>query len=427
MLLRRSVAAGRRSARATARRDAAARALRQIEPAATIEATARRITDTLLALPHVDVALIFGFADEASVDVLAMSGPGDYPLRAGDALPHARAAHLHAMALNGPWAERWAPSIADGSYGAELTRAGLRAVAFAPIGPRTDPVGLLVVGTTNDTFADLADDLPAMADSATHVGLLVGGDLARRRRRATARATIERILTDGLFRPVFQPVVTLDSGRAVGYEALTRFDNGQRPDLVFADARRAGLGCELEAVTMRAAVNAAGSLPTGTWLSLNATAEFITTDDRLPDILAPRTRPIVIEVTEHETVADYRVLGDAIAALGPDVRVAADDAGVGVANFAHLVQLRPDFVKLDASIIRDVDRDLTRQALIAGLRHFTRATDTWLIAEGIETVDEHRALSALGVELGQGYLFGRPAPAPTLEPLIIESRRRLVW
>ena len=63
----------------------------------------------------------------------------------------------------------------------------------------------------------------------------------------------------------------------------------------------------------------------------------------------------------------------------------------------------------------------------SGHSHFTRATDTWLIAEGIETVDEHRALAALGVELGQGYLFGRPAPAPTLEPLITDGRRRLVW
>jgi EAL domain-containing protein (putative c-di-GMP-specific phosphodiesterase class I) len=74
-------------------------------------------------------------------------------------------------------------------------------------------------------------------------------------------------------------------------------------------------------------------------------------------------------------------------------------------------------VKVDASLVRGVSHDLTRQALIAGLHHFARATDGWLIAEGIETDEERRALSALGVTFGQGYLFGRPANASSFETL----------
>jgi EAL domain-containing protein (putative c-di-GMP-specific phosphodiesterase class I) len=102
-----------------------------------------------------------------------------------------------------------------------------------------------------------------------------------------------------------------------------------------------------------------------------------------------------------------------IASLGPDVRLAVDDAGAGVANFSHIVSLRPDFVKIDVSLVRGVNHDLTRQALIVGLRHFARATNGWLIAEGVETEEERQTLLGLDLEHGQGYLFGRPASAST--------------
>jgi EAL domain-containing protein (putative c-di-GMP-specific phosphodiesterase class I) len=82
-----------------------------------------------------------------------------------------------------------------------------------------------------------------------------------------------------------------------------------------------------------------------------------------------------------------------------------------VANFSHLVELRPDFVKIDIGLVRGVNADLTRQALVVGLRHFAQATNRDVIAEGIETEAERRTLLALGVNLGQGFLFGQPAPA----------------
>jgi EAL domain-containing protein (putative c-di-GMP-specific phosphodiesterase class I) len=101
----------------------------------------------------------------------------------------------------------------------------------------------------------------------------------------------------------------------------------------------------------------------------------------------------------------------AIALLGPDIRIAVDDAGAGVANFAHIVELRPEFVKIDIGLVRGVDSDGTRQALIRGLLHFAHATQGWVIAEGVETEPERDALLSLGLDLGQGYLFGRPALA----------------
>ena len=107
----------------------------------------------------------------------------------------------------------------------------------------------------------------------------------------------------------------------------------------------------------------------------------------------------------------------------PDVRLAVDDAGAGVANFNHLVELRPEFVKIDASLVRGVDTDLSRQAVVAGILHFATAAQCQVIAEGIETDAELATVTELGVTLGQGYLLGRPAPAETWSQA--EEARRL--
>jgi EAL domain-containing protein (putative c-di-GMP-specific phosphodiesterase class I) len=101
-----------------------------------------------------------------------------------------------------------------------------------------------------------------------------------------------------------------------------------------------------------------------------------------------------------------------VRSLGNDIRLAVDDAGAGVANFGHIVELGPDFVKLDNGLIRRVNGNLGRQALVVGMRHFARTAGCRLIAEGIETEAEARTLIQLGVRFGQGYWYGRPDPAP---------------
>jgi EAL domain-containing protein (putative c-di-GMP-specific phosphodiesterase class I) len=116
----------------------------------------------------------------------------------------------------------------------------------------------------------------------------------------------------------------------------------------------------------------------------------------------------VLEITEHEIIANYDSFRDAVRSLGPGVRLAVDDAGAGVANFGHIIDLGPDFVKLDQSLIRHVNTHLGRQALIVGMRYFARASGCRLVAEGIETEAEARTLAELGVEFGQGHNFGPP-------------------
>jgi EAL domain-containing protein (putative c-di-GMP-specific phosphodiesterase class I) len=132
----------------------------------------------------------------------------------------------------------------------------------------------------------------------------------------------------------------------------------------------------------------------------------------LERLLRRARQPIVLELTEHTVVQDYPALRHAIVALGPSVRVAIDDAGAGYASMQHVVEVRPNLVKLDISLVRGIDGDSARQALIAGMRYFAEETNCLLLGEGVETSAELETLDRLGVVLGQGYLLGRPGPAP---------------
>jgi PAS domain S-box-containing protein len=236
-------------------------------------------------------------------------------------------------------------------------------------------------------------------------------EMALARRLAEAEDKIGATIEHEAFAPVFQPIIELSTGAIVGYEALTRFSDGSRADETFAMALECGLGKKLEAATVAVALAAARQLPAQAWLSLNVSPSFLADVDRLGAALGLRTRQLVLEITEHEAIETYGPLRDAALRLGPDVRLAVDDAGAGVANFHHLVELRPDFVKIDASLVRGVDTDVSRQAVVAGILHFAATAQCQVIAEGVETKEELAKVIELGVSLGQGYLLGRPAPA----------------
>jgi EAL domain-containing protein (putative c-di-GMP-specific phosphodiesterase class I) len=117
----------------------------------------------------------------------------------------------------------------------------------------------------------------------------------------------------------------------------------------------------------------------------------------------------VLEITEHVPIADYGALRDAITSLG-GVESAVDDAGAGFASMRHMLELKPTFAKLDISLVRGINTDHLRQAMAAGLVYYAMRTGVRLIAEGVELDAEAQMLQVLGVELAQGYLFGRAAP-----------------
>ena len=386
--------------------------LSQLQAGETPEVTGQAIADALLGLDGMDSPTVLAFDETGRAVVLGRGGGRMGPVEVGGTLPASRSAYLLERARAGGWTERWVPGPEDGEYGIRFVATGLQATMYAPIMGEDGPIGLLAVGTSDPARADrLADQLPTLIEFAPSARLLLEKPLQARHELAGSRTRIEAIIAAGAFHPAFQPLVDLATRRPIGYEALTRFDDGTPPDRVFAEARRCGLERELESVTLRAAVAAAEGLPVGPFLSLNVSPALILVGDELRAILAARTRPIVLEVTEHESIDDYGALRSAFVALGSGLRLAVDDAGAGVANFNHLVELRPQFVKVDIGLVRGVNADLTRQALIVALLHFAAATDCHVIAEGIETEAERAVLETLEVQFGQGYLFGRPADA----------------
>ncbi|MGC8635224.1 MAG: EAL domain-containing protein [Candidatus Limnocylindrales bacterium] len=236
--------------------------------------------------------------------------------------------------------------------------------------------------------------------------------------RQRTRGRIEAVLADpALLVPHFQPIVDLAARRVAGYEALARFlaPPVQAPDVWFAQATEAGLGAELQglAVARACAVAQGAGLPAGTFLSINVSPRYLAA----PLVQAALGRGpldrLVIEVTEEEAVADYAALRDAVAPyLARGARLAVDDAGAGYASMRHVTELRPDFVKLDALLVRDLGDDTARQALVDALVGFAGAIGAVPIAEGAETA-AHVALLARtrGPLLVQGYALARPGPA----------------
>lgn len=259
----------------------------------------------------------------------------------------------------------------------------------------------------------MARDVTARKEEEARHAAVMAPARAAERRRAAALRRIQAVIVEKAFQPVFQPIIELSTRRTVGFEALTRFDDGSRPDETFAAALDCGLGIELEAVTLEAALRSGRLLPAGAWLSLNVSPSLVTDGATLEGVTASRNRMVVLEITEHEAIPDYGLLRQAVLRLGPDVRLAVDDAGAGVANFNHLVELRPDFIKIDISLVRGVHEDVGRQAVVVGLVHFAASAGCQVIAEGIETEDELAAVRDLGVTLGQGYLLARPAAVET--------------
>jgi len=386
--------------------------LRQVPAEASLEEAGRVICATLAAIPGIDFVAVQGFVNGSDVIELAHV-PAAFPTPLGAALPTHRARDIRQA--RGPFAQYWRPLPEDGAWGEQVTALGLQALAVGPIVHGDHVDGSVVLGTADPAFAPtLVEQMPGLASLGAASSGLFAERMHARRLTIELRARVEDILASRAFHPVFQPIVELGSGEVVGYEALTRFDSGQRPDLCFDDAWTVGSGPELEFATLQAALAEAKALPAGRWLDLNLSPRLLQDTGRLRLLLRGAGRPIVLEITEHEVIADYPAVRQAIGDLGHDIRLAVDDAGAGIANFGHIIELAPDFVKLDISLVRRVNANLGRQALVVAMRHFARTAGCRLVAEGIETLEEANTLAGLDVEFGQGYLFGYPEVAARL-------------
>ena len=386
-------------------------ALRRVRGDGSPEPRARSLVEELMPALRLDGLALVAFTPDERAVPLAMESSWpelDRLGRPGIALEQGLARELRSRATAGPWVQRLPARRQD------HMPAGHREVAGLPLPGRDGPRGLILFGASLGLHADgIARRMPLFLEVADVTAALLRADLQADQEQMRARASLEAIIAGQAFTPHFQPLVSLADRAVVGYEALTRFADGTPPDIRFAEAERLGLGHELELATLRAALQAAASLPSATFLALNVSPSLVLVGEDLGLALAARAQELVLEITEHARIDDYAALRAALCRIDPPVRVAVDDAGSGYASLAHILALRPAYVKLDLSWIRDIETDPARQALVAGLVHFAAEVGCDLIGEGIETEAELRTLRRLGVPLGQGFLFGRPLPAPS--------------
>lgn len=265
----------------------------------------------------------------------------------------------------------------------------------------------------NPTLTDR--DLEVMELFASISAREVNAGLAARARRDRITAATEAAIRGEGVSLVFQPICDLGSRAVTGFEVLSRFEGEPRrgPDVWFAEAAEVGLGEALECAVLTRAVRALGTLPDGLYLSLNASPATVESGAFAQAIAAADPRRLILEVTEQAMVGDHDRMASALDSLRErGLRVAVDDAGAGYAGLQQILRLRPDLIKLDMSLTRDIDRDEARASLAGALTLFATRTKAILVAEGIEREGELRVLQRLGVQRGQGWLLGRPAPLP---------------
>ncbi len=241
---------------------------------------------------------------------------------------------------------------------------------------------------------------------------------------------LERICQDGLITAVFQPIVDLPRGVICGYEALARFP----PDLAdaepqqwFAAAALHGFSSRLEATALSVILADRSHVPAGCFLSVNLSPDALLSAD-VQAVLSSLSDlgGLVVEITEQTPVEDYGALGAVLDGLRErGAMVAVDDTGAGYASLSHLLALRPEFVKLDRSLVSGVDRDPRRAAAVRAIGAFSSELDAWMVAEGVEREAELERLIELEVPLVQGYLLGHPEPPmPRLPGDVVRMLRR---
>lgn len=231
--------------------------------------------------------------------------------------------------------------------------------------------------------------------------------------------TVGDILHDGGLTPHFQPVVDLDGGHVVGYEALIRGPRGsalERPDALFAAAREDGRVTELDCHCRIAAFRAAETAGLGAGSTLFVNLEPMAVGRRAPSDLhgaslaGPPGVPVVIEVTERSLTVDPAGLVRAVAELREQgFGIALDDVGADDRSLALMPFLRPDVIKLDMQLVQA--RPSVKMArILNAVGAQVERTGAHVVAEGIETEEQVQVARSLGATLAQGYLFGRPSP-----------------
>ncbi len=266
----------------------------------------------------------------------------------------------------------------------------------------------------------LVDRLIKPAQKPRSVPVSLSSNAVRR-----GRGPLAALMRSSDLYAVFQPIVSLRDGSIYSHEALIRGPQGtsfHTPDVLLAAAAHESLNFEFENFCVTTALSGWGGLGETGRLFVNISAEVLLQvlkqcgRDSLMALISDfgvLPRMLVLEITEYERITDMDYLAEVVRDIrSAGVSLALDDFGDGRSSLRLWSQLKPEFVKIDKYFTKDISQHADKLKTIQALQQIATIFDTSLVAEGIETEEDLRVLRDLGIQYGQGYFLGRPAPLP---------------
>jgi EAL domain-containing protein (putative c-di-GMP-specific phosphodiesterase class I) len=212
----------------------------------------------------------------------------------------------------------------------------------------------------------------------------------------------------GLLRLVLHPVVDVAAGRVAGYEVLSRFPSAIATEEWFCAARTLDRDADLDRVVLRGALRMLDRLPHGAFLTVNASPTSLADPQVMSILQAQDLTGVVLELTEHAACDPRDLMGPLAVLRARGAIVALDDVGTGHSGLLRMAVVRPEILKIDLQLVRGLEDDLVKRSLVQFLGECAGRLDSWIIAEGVETVAELDVLRGMGVPLVQGFLLARP-------------------
>lgn len=233
------------------------------------------------------------------------------------------------------------------------------------------------------------------------------------------REQLCKIIDEKRIIPVYQPIVSLKDGKILGYEALSRIDMEDclfNTEEMFEYAEVFHCSWNLEYLCRKKAIKGVKNEICDKKLFINVDP-YVLNDERFKRGMTKEylerydisTQNIVFEISERTNIDEVEAFQRTINHYErQNYHIAIDDFCKGYAGFNRVYFLQPEYVKIDMSIIRDIDKDTVKSSLVAGFVKYCMDDKILLIAEGVETKEELEKLIELGVDYAQGYFLGKP-------------------
>jgi diguanylate cyclase (GGDEF)-like protein len=332
---------------------------------------------------------------------------------------------------------------ADGA--AQLARRILATgLAVRPAASYARPISFSAGVASYPEHATNREQLQLYADSAMYRGKRSGrtvitvvdpaldGERVDEQKRAALSEAVATVIDERLLRPVYQPLVHLETGRVIGFEGLIRPTPGSpfaNPGALFAAAEVGGRIVDLDLACLAAVIAGATAIPAPLLVTLNISPRTLEAPEfgaaRLINMLDHAGFPadrVILEITEREVIHDVpRVVSVLERCRAAGIRIAADDVGAGNAGLRLLSQFHFDVVKIDLSLVQAGTGRETVRSVLSALVDLARRWGALVVAEGVETRAQLAMAGELAIDAGQGYLLGRPGDRVDLERIDIAA------